>query len=73
MRTILILFVAIAALLGIVMLTLAVRDGGFEQAGRIVDQEVGEAGEDAQRMMERAGDSIEQATDEAAGETAPAN
>ncbi|WP_018698580.1 hypothetical protein [Amorphus coralli] len=68
MRGIVILFIAVAALFGAAMLFLAVRDGGFEQAGRIVDQQVGEAGQDARQAVEQAGDAVERATDRAAGE-----
>lgn len=65
MRGILIVFVSIAAILGIVLMVLAVRDGGFEQAGRVVDRQVDEAGVEARRAVEQAGDAIERTTDRA--------
>ena len=64
MRGILIVFVAISAVLGIVLMGLAVRDGGFEQAGQVVDRQVDAAGSDAKRAIEQAGDAIERRTDE---------
>jgi len=65
MRGILIVFVSIAAILGIVLMVLAVRDGGFGQAGRVVDRQVDEAGVEARRAVEQAGDAIERTTDRA--------
>ncbi|MEW5422609.1 hypothetical protein [Amorphus sp. 3PC139-8] len=72
MRTILMLFVVIAAVLGIVMLGLAIRNGGFEQAGQTVDRQVSEAGDDARDALEQAGDAVERATDRATEPAAPA-
>ena len=65
MRGIVILFIAVAAIIGGVMLFLAVRDGGFEEAGRVMDREVGEAGVNAKKAVEQAGDAVERATDRA--------
>ena len=62
MRGIVILFIAVAAIIGGVMLFLAVRDGGFEEAGRVMDREVGEAGVNAKKAVEQAGDAVERAT-----------
>jgi uncharacterized membrane protein YdjX (TVP38/TMEM64 family) len=66
MRGILIVFVTISAILGAVLMFLAVRDGGFQQAGRVVDRQVNDAGADARRAVEQAGDAIERTTDRAA-------
>lgn len=64
MRTVLMLFVGIAAALGIIMLGLAIRDGGFQQAGQVMDRQVSDAGADARSALEQAGDAVERATDQ---------
>ncbi|MGX1306896.1 hypothetical protein AB7M35_001616 [Amorphus suaedae] len=63
MRGILIVFVALSAMLGIVLMVLAVQNGGFQQAGAVVDRQLGTAGVDAGRVVEQAGDAIERTTE----------
>lgn len=65
MRAILIVFVTISAILGVVLMVLAVRGGGFEQAGQVIDRQVEDASLGAKRAAEQAGDAIERATDTA--------
>lgn len=63
MRGILIVFVAISAILGIVLMGLSVRDGGFERAGGAIDRQVDLAGADAKRAVEQVGDAIKRTTE----------
>lgn len=63
MRAILAMAVTVAAMFGIALLALAIHEGSLEQAGRIVDREIEDAGSDARRALDQVGTPIEHGID----------